>query len=205
MKPLILIALLVGLVGCRFNSSGYLLEEPALADVVGNYSLDPSSRDRLASMGYKNFAGHVTLNPDGSFTAEQVPACCVHGLDEAAYPFSGGYYSVSGTWKIAKSTTVYVVQLTLASSRLVDKPARSGASEPKNREAPGRFDVHLMKGGPLSLGFAIFNGDFDNIVFSKMSKRLPGTVDLGIIAVDASPTDVCRRRLRVWVFEVASR
>ena len=142
-----------------------------MSDVVGTYTLAPSSRDRLGRMGYKSFTGHVTLNPDGSFTAGQVPACCVHGWDESTYPFSGGYYSLSGSWKVAKSSAVYVVRLTLASTHLADKPVISGSSELKDRDAPNQLDIHLMKGSPLSLGFAVFNGDFDDIVFSKLNEK----------------------------------
>jgi hypothetical protein len=176
MRPLILAALLLCLVGCRFNVAGYLQEEPAVADVVGSYALDPSSRDHLGRMGYKSFAGRVTLNPDGSFVADQIPACCVHGRDETFYPFSGGYYGISGSWKVAKSSAVFVIHLTLVSTHVTDKPPPSGSPEPKDRDAPGQFDIHLMRGSPLSLGFPVFNGDFDDIAFSMINKENAGTV-----------------------------
>jgi hypothetical protein len=121
-------------------------------------------------MGYKSFTGQITLNSDGSFTATNLPACCVHGWDESSYPFSGGLYSLSGTWKTTKSSAVYVVRLTLSGAHMTEPPATTNATVLKDRNAPAELEVHLIKGNPLSLGFSIFNGDFDNVVFSKLNK-----------------------------------
>jgi hypothetical protein len=157
--------------GCRFNSAGYLLEEPAAADVIGCYHLDlGQSQQRLRRMGYKNFTGEITLTSDGSVTATNLPACCVHGWDESSYPCSGGHYSLSGTWKTTKSSAVYVVRLKLSAAHMNEPPATTNATVLKDRNAPAELEVHLIKGSPLSLGFPIFNGDFDDVVFSKLSK-----------------------------------
>jgi hypothetical protein len=157
---------------CRYNPSGYLQEEPSASELVGSYNLDLNkSQERLRRMGYRNFTGQITLNSDGSFTAADIPACCVHGYDESAYPFSGGHYSLSGTWKVAKSSAVYVVSLTLSATKMIEPPAATDPDVLKvDRKAPAALELNLIEGHPLSLGFTIFNGDFDDIEFSKSRK-----------------------------------
>ena len=121
-------------------------------------------------MGYKNFNSQITLNSDGSFAATNLPACCVHGWDESSYPFSGGHYSLSGNWKIAQSSAIYVVELSLSAAHMTEPPVTTNATVLKDRDAPGELKVNLIKGNPISLGFSIFNGDFEDIVFSKPIK-----------------------------------
>jgi hypothetical protein len=171
-RALLSLLVLLCVAACRYNLAGYLQEAPAATEIVGNYHLDlDKSQDRLRRMGYKNFTGQITLGSDGSFTATNLPACCVHGWDESTYPFSGGHYSLSGTWKIAKSSAVYVVSLTLSVATMTEPPVISDASVLKeDRKAPGELQLHLIKGNPLLLGFSIFNGDFDDVVFSKSKK-----------------------------------
>jgi hypothetical protein len=122
-------------------------------------------------MGYGNFEGEITLNPEGTFAATQIPACCIHGWDETTYPFSGGYYTMSGTWQVANQSDVYVVRLQLSTAQISDQPPKQArAVFQESRAAPQSLDVHLMKGRSLRLGFSIFNGDFDDILFAKGSK-----------------------------------
>lgn len=162
--------LLISGVGCRFNLAGYALKEPTAADLVGSYRLNLShSEGRLRRMGYRSFGGEITLKADGSFAASDLPACCVHGWDETVYPFSGGYYSLSGTWKISKESDVYVVSLELAAARMTEPPVTSNPDVP--RDAPSELKVNLIEGHPLDLGFPIFNGDFDDVVFARNSNK----------------------------------
>lgn len=170
----VLLALLALLctASCRYNAWGHLQEEPSVSEVVGTYHLDlDQSQERLRRMGYTNFAGQITLGADGSFSASDLPACCVHGWDESAYPFSGGHYRLAGTWKIAKSSAVYVVELTLSATTMTEPPVTTDPGVLKvDRQAPSKIELYLLEGRPLLLGFPIFNGDFDDIVFSQAAK-----------------------------------
>lgn len=158
---------LLCLAGCRGNLWGYLEEEPAISKVAGDYQLDfNESQERLQKMGYKNFSARLTLGADGTFTARDIPACCVHGWDESTYPFSGGHYSLSGTWKIAKTNAIYVVKLSLTTAKMTEPG--TPAADLGDRKAPDALELHLLEGDPLLLGFHIFNGDFDDIIFSRV-------------------------------------
>ena len=171
MPRLSLLFCLLALTGCRFNLWGHLQEEPTTREVAGTYRLeDAAAQDRLRKMGYDRFDGWITLAQDGRFTAEEVPACCVHGWDESAYPFSGGYYRLSGTWEIVKSDAVYDVHLVFTNAELRNQSPSYDKTNPDNRYTPRDnhqdLKVSLLEGDPLYLGFAIFNGDFDHIVFT---------------------------------------
>ena len=170
-RSALLVFCLLALTGCRFNLWGHLQEKPTTREVTGTYRLDlAQSKERLQKMGYDQFDGWITLAQDGGFTAEQIPACCVHGWDETTYPFSGGYYRLSGTWEIVKTEAVYDVRLTLYRADLRGESPSYDKSSPDNRysprEAPQELKVSILEGRPLYLGFAVFNGDFDHVIFS---------------------------------------
>ena len=168
MKRLLRIVLALCLAACRYNPSGYLQEKPSAIELIGTYNLDlPKSQERLRRMGYLSFTGTITLNSDGAFSATNLPACLVHGYDESAYPFSGGHYSLAGAWSVAKSSAVYVVKLAIASAQMTEGPS---TNDGKDRKAPAELNLHIIEGSPLLLGFSIFNGDFDDVVFSQPKK-----------------------------------
>ncbi len=173
-RALLSLFVLLSVAGCRYNLWGYLREKPAATEIVGRYQLDlDKSQERLRRMGYRVFTGQIILSSDGTFTAADLPACCVHGWDESTYPFSGGYYSLSGTWKIDKSSDIYIVALTLSTAKMTEPPVTSDASLLKvDRKAPGGLQLHLIEGKPLLLGFLIFNGDFDDILFSRATRQV---------------------------------
>jgi hypothetical protein len=155
--------------GLLTQGSPYLHSPVTSESIDGTYRVN--SEPRLRRMGYSNFAGEVTLNPEGNFTATNIPACYIHGRDETIYPFSGGYYTLSGTWRVNKVSDDYVVQLHLSTAQISGQPAEQArAVFRESRTAPQTLDVHLMKGRPLALGFSIFNGDFDDILFTKDKK-----------------------------------
>jgi len=166
----------IGLVVGVCVVAGLLTQEsPYLHSPVTSESIDGTYRlnyvPRIRRMGYSNFAGEITLNPEGNFTATNIPACCIHGWDEITYPFSGGYYTMSGTWQVNKVSDDYVVQLHLSTAQISGQPTEQArAVFRESRAAPQTLDVHLMKGRPLALGFSIFNGDFDDILFTKDKK-----------------------------------
>lgn len=79
----------------------YVREPPAPGELMGTYTLtDRWSVNHLNEMGYKVLDGQITLKPDMTFSASRIPACCVHGWDEISWGFSGGYYTLSGTWAL---------------------------------------------------------------------------------------------------------
>ena len=162
---------LLGAASCRYNSFGYLQQEPAPLEIVGTYRLDlDRSQERLRRMGYTNFAGQITLRSDGRFTASDLPACCVHGWDESTWPFSGGHYRLAGTWTVVKSSAVYVVELTSSDATMTEPPVTADPNVLKDRQALSGIRLYLIRGEPLLLGFPIFSGDFDNIVFSRTAQ-----------------------------------
>ncbi len=141
------------------------------AELVGTYHIDLlESQHRLQKMGYRIFTGEVTLNPDGSFTATRLPACCVSGQDEAI-PSTGGYYNLTGSWEVRPSSQIesvtYKLHLSFLKAVLSDQSVGTQlkASEINNR--PNELQVNLINRTPIALGFIIFNGDFDDILFSR--------------------------------------
>jgi hypothetical protein len=51
------------------------------AEVVGTYKLSSRGAERLSTTGYDVLTGTFTLNQDGTCSANQLPACCIHGDD----------------------------------------------------------------------------------------------------------------------------
>jgi len=160
-----------GLLGCRFNLAGYLTEPPLPSEVIGHYSIN-AEQAKHTLKGYDDLSGNITIEADGTFKASQIPACCVHGLNESSYPFSGGYYSLTGNWKVIKESAVYVVRLEITNAALSDVPSTTSPTLLRERHASKTSrSVHLMRGDPLSLGFPIFSGDFYDIVFLRVKKQ----------------------------------
>jgi len=152
-----------------FNMWGLLKREPAASELVAEYRLDPGwSSSYISAMGYKNLSGSITLSGDSTFAAKDIPACCVHGEDENRRPFSGGYYFLSGTWKISKSSAVYVIDLSISAIAGEGVPSDAELNRFFISRVPRKnLQLRIMKGKPLSVGFAVFNGDFDYIQFSR--------------------------------------
>ena len=148
---------------------GLLTEKPGPDELVAKYQISEGwSSSYLAKMGYKNLSGFITLKGDSSFTAEDVPACCLHGADETVEPFSGGYYSFSGTWSIQKSSAVYVISLSIAHIAGDGVPSDAELNKYFLSRVPHKTrEVHIMEGKPLSVGFPVFNGDFIDIEFTR--------------------------------------
>jgi hypothetical protein len=143
------------------------------SDVVGSYELKPNgSWKGVQHMGYTDLNARIELKADGSFEATHLPACCVHGMDESSYPFSGGYYTLAGHWKLGTSynSDVYQVQLTLSQADLRGQKPDLPPELVKERTAPGELSANLIKGRPFALGFQVFNGDFDPIVFTRANQ-----------------------------------
>ena len=142
-------------------------------DVIGNYQLNQNGAEAVQHMGYTEFDARIELKADGSFVASHIPACCVHGQDESAYPFSGGYYTLAGHWEIGTPyrSDVEQVQLTLSRADLQGQKPDLPTELVKERVAPGELSADLLKGKPLKLGFEVFNGDFDPIVFERVKGK----------------------------------
>jgi hypothetical protein len=141
------------------------------AELVGTYHIDLfKSQHRLQKMGYKLFTGEITLSPDGKFTAIHLPACCISDQDEEI-PSTGGYYNLTGSWEVRPSSQIgsvtYEVHLSFLKAVLSGNTVENQliASEPNNE--PNELHVNLLNRTPIALGFSIFNGDFDDILFSR--------------------------------------
>lgn len=166
------------LTGCGdYNWFGLLTKPPVQADLVGSYKLTEWSSKYVGKMGYSQFDGTITLHNDWTYSAVNIPATCVHGLDENTYAFSGGYYAFSGNWSVAKSSAVYVVKLTLDMVHSTGVPSEAELKQiDPQRTVFNSMQVHIMKGTPYSLGFPVFNGDFFEIEFSRINpNRVHGT------------------------------
>lgn len=141
------------------------------SDLTANYFLErPDTRARLTRMGYVNLTGSIWLKRDGSFEAQNIPACCVHGQDETAYPFSGGYYEMKGNWDtvVSRESKLRSIRLSIRHSLRTggtDKVMVGGREE--LRTPPGKMELPLVANKPIAIAFRIFNGDFDNIIFSR--------------------------------------
>jgi len=159
----------------RHNLHGHLVKEPAPAEIAGLYRLGPGSPDQAAlkEMGYQTIDSTVTLRSDFTFSATAVPGCCVHGWDERVYPFSGGIFEFSGTWKIAKEGTTYGVALEIENLTGQGEKELSTADERIERKPPSSLHVDLMEGSPMDLGFSIFNGDFVHISYIRAPEVAP--------------------------------
>ena len=131
------------------------------AEVVGTYKLSSKGAERLSATGYDVLTGTFTLNQDGTCSANQLPACCIHGNDESVYRFSGGYYSFSGSWTIERSSDVYVVKIEW---KKLEASGGGGRSD-----LPSDVSIHIFNDKPRSLAFSTFTGDFDDIVFERVS------------------------------------
>lgn len=79
----------VGLIYSLLSLGDPFVRKPiAIHQVTGIYSIDMDlSQARLSLIGYGNLNDRIA---NGDFSGTQIPACCVHGLEELTYPFSGG-------------------------------------------------------------------------------------------------------------------
>lgn len=156
--------------GCgKFNSYGLLTKEPSRSELIAEYRLDPGWVSDLSKMGYKDFSGSITLRSDSTFVASNIPACCLHHQDEANEPFSGGYYAFSGRWKLQKLQAVYVVLCSITDIHGREVPGEAELQQFRLDRVPSKsVELRIMKGNPLSVGFALFrSGDFTEIEFSR--------------------------------------
>lgn len=148
--------------------TGPFVKGPVAIDkLAGTYRLQEDSWVRLEKMGYKIKTGTIILNSNGSYTGTDIPACCIHGKDERHYPFTGGYYGISGTWKIEEGDDGGGARVSLDLPKPILSDAHVGIDSnlQNERMVPFRVDSVIMKGRPYELGFSIFNGDFDYIIF----------------------------------------
>ncbi len=161
---------------CPFNLWGLLTKEPVPLDLVAEYKLDGGwSSSYIAQMGYKKLSGRITLNSDATFFAKDIPACCVHGTDETREPFSGGYYTFHGTWRIAKQQSVYIVDLSISQITGENVPSDAELNRYFMSRVPRQnLRLDILRGNPFSVGFSVFNGDFDDIVFSREKPETSG-------------------------------
>ena len=163
---------------CREMNDPYVRRPVTEEEVVGTYHLSDEAGlglegyKRLQRMGYTDFTGEITFTADGLFRASRIPACCVHGFDETTYPFTGGYFDLDGRWKIQQDGSSWKVWLEHAGHQLRDVPTSSDPAIVRERNCP-EGAVNLVKGKPLSIAFEVFNGDFDDIVFSRTSLKIP--------------------------------
>lgn len=130
-------------------------------ELVGSYRISEAAKQRLSATGYADFSGLLTLNSNGSCSATRLPACCVHGDDEAHGRFRGGYVSFNGTWEIEHVPDVFKVRMELRNLTVAE-----GSRE-------GMYDsitLTIMRGQPRRLAFSIFNGDFDDLVYEPQGK-----------------------------------
>jgi len=177
MKRLLLIVLSIATlsVSCdsRFNWHDLLKVEPAPADAVATYKLNSGSaaHGHLLKMGYTSIDSTVRLEPDFTFSGTGVPGCCLHGWDESAtaYPFTGGLYDIKGTWKVEKSSEIYILEFSF--SEIVETTGRKIADPKlaKDREPPKTVRVYLVRGTPFTIGFPVFNGDFYPVAYDRTS------------------------------------
>jgi len=148
------------------HSDSYLKNTPTTDKLAGTYAiLSPATKEHLTEMGYKDLSGKITLNPKGTFTASQIPACCLQQdpSDKSHPPVA--YYRLAGTWKLEQSYAIYVLHLTLNTVEISnpDHPTAQAVST----HSPQDLEIHLINSTPLSLGLAVFNGEFENLVFTK--------------------------------------
>lgn len=154
----------------RFNAYYNLVVEPKPTEAVGIYRLTSGSASAklLKQMGYHALDSTVSIKPDFTFTGRGVPACCLHGWDENAYPFTGGLYDIEGTWRVVKTQAVYALEFTF--TKVVETTGRQIADPKlaKERFIPKEMNVSLIKGEePFTIGFDVFDGDFWPIGFDR--------------------------------------
>lgn len=157
----------------RYNLHGHLVKEPSPADIAGTYRFDSGSPDQgaLKEMGYKAIDSTLTLKPDFTFTTTGVPGCCVHGWDERTYPFTGGVFEFSGTWRVSKSGTTYGVGLDITKMTGEAEKELSTADPATERKPPSSLHADLLEDTPIAVGFRIFDGDFGHIAYRKASPQ----------------------------------
>ena len=152
------------------HTDSYLKATPTTDKLAGTYAiLDPATKEHLTEMGYKDLSGKILLDPKGTFNASQIPACCLQQdpSDKSHPPVA--YYHLAGTWKLEQSYAIYVLHLTLSTEE-ISSPDHSTAAPTSQTEPtppPKELEIHLINSTPLSLGLAVFNGEFENLVFTK--------------------------------------
>ena len=172
MRLLVTLALITVLSGCkksRFGWSDRLIEKPAKSELVGIYKLQKSDSEAAAliEMGYKDIDCSMDLRADGSYQAEKLPGCFIHGWDERFYPYTGGFYTISGSWEVVEDESVFDVRLSINS---ITEHTGLTISDPElaaEREPRSTLNVALVSGSPIDLGFLVFGSDFLPIRLSR--------------------------------------
>jgi hypothetical protein len=131
-------------------------------EIVGRYGPENESAvPWLRAMGYEDITGQITFAADGTFVAHDLPACCLHGLDETQVPFSGGYYTASGTWRLDETESFTALILDVSKATLSRQPrATQGVRFADPRDIRSPLKLSLWKAKPLEIAFELWgSGD----------------------------------------------
>ena len=154
----------------RFNINGLLKEEPSPAEIIGKYEIAAHSytQDGLREMGYEAVASSCQIHEDHTFSATNVPGCCIHGWDERSHEFTGGLYELSGMWQIEKQDEVFVLKVDIQSIQETTGIQISDENLASERTPPNELSIKFLEERPLALGFGVFNGDFWYVPFLRV-------------------------------------
>jgi hypothetical protein len=122
-------------------------------------------------MGYTQLDGEITLHPDGTFIAHRFPASCINGQDERSFPTGGGYFELEGRWEVTeeRGASSSALRLTFDHRELLEQ--MQVASGDKHLTARNSVEVSFLAGNPINLGFAIFNGDYFPLEYTRSPAR----------------------------------
>jgi len=166
--PGIFVALLGSVFLLMWLGDIYVRHPVAETEVIGIYVLSQSAKATLQKMGYRNLEGRLTLLADGRFEARDLPACCMHGQDERSNPFTGGYYNLSGTWKMEEFENCAAVELVPKEREFFDAHPNADPVLLKERQVhSSSTKASVIKGKPFGLGFSIFDGEFFDLIFAR--------------------------------------
>ena len=159
------VALITVLAGCkksRFGWTDRLIEKPSKSELVGLYQLQKSDPEAepLIEMGYSSIDCRVELRADGTYQANKLPGCFLHGWDERFYPFTGGLYTMAGRWVIVEEESVFDVKLSVDTITEHTGLIISDAELAAEREPRSTLNIALVSGSPIDLGFLVFGSDF---------------------------------------------
>lgn len=128
--------------------------------MTGTYTIaNDGSRELLRQLGYLDFSGSITLNPDGTFSGSRIPFCCLYGEAEAGNKSKVGYWDLGAKWKLTQGNYgIATVEL-------------SNAHETGEWHPEITPHLSVTTGRPTGLAFSIFtSGDFYDVVFSRPGK-----------------------------------
>ncbi len=145
----------------RFEGAfSFLREPPKHERLPGSYVLDPAvySYASLKRQGYADLSATITLKPDGTFTANRIPDCCIYG----EYGYFGGYFEGSGRWSLVKHDSVFDVRFEFVQLR------REGATDINQPKLFRERSFTITKGDPsYGLAAPLFDGEFQYAYFRK--------------------------------------